>query len=94
MERDEIGRKQEISEIDGTNWNWKEPRNLKNRWKEMELEGTWKSQKRRKEMKQEGTWKSQKEMEGTGTGRNLEISKIDGRKEELEGILKSQNQMI
>ena len=37
-----IGRNLEISKTDGRNWNLKEPKNLKNRRKEMELEGTYK----------------------------------------------------
>ena len=45
MEGNGIERNLEISKIDGRKWNWKEPGNLKNRLKEMELEGTWKSQK-------------------------------------------------
>ena len=41
----------------------------------MELEEIYKSLKKRfKELELEGTWKSQKYMRGTGTGRNLEIS--------------------
>ena len=59
-------------------------------------------------MELEGTWKSQNQMEETGTGRNLEISILDGRKwnwkepgslknrwkeMELEGTWKSQYQM-
>ena len=67
MEGNGIGRNLEISILDGRKWNWKEPGNLNIRWKE-------------KEMELEGTQKSQKQMEGTGTGRNLEISKIDGKK--------------
>ena len=45
MEGNRIGRNLEISKIDGRKWNWKEAGNLKNKWKEMELEGTWNSQK-------------------------------------------------
>ena len=46
--------------LDGRKWNWKEPGYLKNRWKEMESEGTWNSQYfRLKEMELEGTWDSQ-----------------------------------
>ena len=44
MERNGISRNLEVSKIDGTKWNWKEPGNLNIRWKEMELEGTLKSQ--------------------------------------------------
>ena len=65
MEGTRTGRNLEISKIDGRKWNWKAPGNLKKRWKELELEGT---------------WKSQKEMERNGIGRNLEISILDGRK--------------
>ena len=40
-----IRRNLEISKNDGRSWNWKEPRNLKSREKEMELEGTYKNDK-------------------------------------------------
>ena len=65
MERNGTGRNLEFSKINRKKWNWKKPGNLKNRWKEMELEGT---------------WKSQYQMEGDGTRRKLEILKIDGKK--------------
>ena len=44
MEGNGIGRNVEISMLDERKWNWKEGGNLKNRWKEIELEGRWKSQ--------------------------------------------------
>ena len=37
MEGNGIGMNLEISKIDGRKWNWQEPENLKNRWKDMEL---------------------------------------------------------
>ena len=69
MEGDGIGRNPEISILDGREWNWKEPVNLKDRRKETELEGT---------------WRSQKKMEGAGTGRIPENSKIDKKKWNLK----------
>ena len=45
MERNGIERNLKITKIDETKWNWKEPGNLRNSWKEIELEGAWKSQK-------------------------------------------------
>ena len=44
MEENGIGGKLDVTKIDGRKWNWKELGNLNIRWKEMELEGTWKSQ--------------------------------------------------
>ena len=43
MEENGIGGNLDIAKIDGRKWNWKEAGYLKNRWKEMELEETWKS---------------------------------------------------
>ena len=48
----------ESSKIDVRKWNWKESGNLKNRLKEVELEGI---------------WKSQEQIEGNGIERNLEF---------------------
>ena len=45
MEGNGIGKKAEKSKAVERNWNWKEPRNLKNRWEEMELEGICKNEK-------------------------------------------------
>ena len=42
MEGNGTGRKLEILKIDGKKWNWKEPGILNIRWKEMELDGSWK----------------------------------------------------
>ena len=65
MEGNETGRNQEISRIDGKNWNWREPRNHKYRQNGIELEGA---------------WISQYMVERNGTERNLDILKIDGKK--------------
>ena len=64
LEENGHGLNLQISDRDGRKRNQRELRYHKNRWKEMELEGT---------------WKSQCQMEGTETERNLKISKIDGK---------------
>ena len=43
MDINGTGRSLEISKTEGKKWHWKEPGNLNIGWKEMELEGTWKS---------------------------------------------------
>ena len=89
MEGNGVGRNAEITKIDGMKWNWKEHeisildgRNWN--WKER---GNLNS--RRKEMEMEGTWKSQYQMEGNGIGWKDGNLKNRGKEMELEGTWKS-----